>query len=300
MSDTDSDLDRLQDLLTAVPPERDGMNVVELDGYVAALIVCPDPILSSEWLPGVWGEDHAFSNTAEAEATIGAVMGHYNRIARDLAERPEDYVPVLGIDPDSGETLWEPWIDGFERAMRLRPDVWEEIALSDDEEASASISMVIALYDFYCGRSELTEAAEDELDRLAPEMIPDFVRNLNAWTKSRRGGHTGRFRMSAEFARFPMVKIPLSKTPDHAYRWTHREIREPAGLSAAGGLEPGTQLRHRACRPVDQRRNTALERMAFAGPTNPPSPCPATSACTCRRLDQQTRQDLLVQEALPA
>ena len=60
-------------------------------------------------------------------------MGHYNRIARDLAERPEDYAPVLGIDLNSGDTLWEPWIDGFERAMRLRPDVWEEIAPSDDQ-----------------------------------------------------------------------------------------------------------------------------------------------------------------------
>ena len=102
-------------------------------------------------------------------------MGHYNRIARDLAERPEDYAPLLGVDPNSGETLWEPWIGGFERAMRLRPEVWEEIALSDDEEASASISMIVALSDFYYGRSELTEEAEDELDRLAPGMIPEFV-----------------------------------------------------------------------------------------------------------------------------
>ena len=91
-------------------------------GYVAALIVCPDTILPSEWLPEVWGEDHAFANSAEAEATINAVMEHYNRIARDLADHPEDYAPVLGVDPNSGETLWEPWIDGFERAMRLRPD----------------------------------------------------------------------------------------------------------------------------------------------------------------------------------
>ena len=73
MSDTDPDLDRLHDLLSSIPPEREGMNVGELDGYVAALIVCPDPIPPSEWLPGVWGEDHAFSNTAEAEATTGAV-----------------------------------------------------------------------------------------------------------------------------------------------------------------------------------------------------------------------------------
>ena len=132
-----------------------------------------------------------FADIDEAEATIAAVMGHYNRIARELAEHPEDYAPVLEIDPNGGETLWEPWIDGFERAMRLRPDAWEEIALSDDKEASASVSMIIALNDFYHGRSELTEEAEDELDRMAPGLIPEFVRNLNAWTKFRQIGKRG-------------------------------------------------------------------------------------------------------------
>ena len=108
------------------------MTIAELEGYVAALIVCPEMILPSEWLPGVWGGEHEFADVAEAEATIAAVMGHYNRIARELAENPEDYAPVLEIDPNGGETLWEPWIDDFERAMRLRLDAWEEIALSDD------------------------------------------------------------------------------------------------------------------------------------------------------------------------
>ena len=192
MTDTDPDLDRLHDLLSAVPAERDGMTIAELDGYVAALIVCSEMIPPPEWLPGVWGGEHEFGDVDEAEATIAAVMGHYNRIARELAEHPEDYAPVLEIDPNGGETLWEPWIDGFERAMRLRPDASEEIALSDDEEASASISMIVALNDFYYGRSELTEEAEDELDRLAPGMIPEFVRNLNAWTKSWQIGKSGR------------------------------------------------------------------------------------------------------------
>ena len=191
MSDTDAELDRLQDLLNAIPAERDGMTIAELDGYVAALIVCPEMVLPSEWLPEFWGGEHEFADIDEAEATIAAVMGHYNRIARELAEHPEDYAPVLEIDPNGGETLWEPWIDGFERAMRLRPDAWEEIALSDDEEAVASVSMIVALNDFYYGRSELTEEAEDKLDRMAPGLIPEFVRNLNAWTKSRQIGKRG-------------------------------------------------------------------------------------------------------------
>ena len=40
--------------------------------------------------------------------------------------------------------------------------------------------------------SELTEEDEDEFDRMAPGLIPEFVRNLNAWTKSRQIRERGR------------------------------------------------------------------------------------------------------------
>ena len=61
MSDTDHDLQRLQDLLDFIPPEYDPMCVAELDGYLAALIVCSDMIPPTEWLPAIWGEDYAFA-----------------------------------------------------------------------------------------------------------------------------------------------------------------------------------------------------------------------------------------------
>ena len=55
--------------------------------------------------------------------------------------------------------------------------------------------MILALSEIHYGRSELTEEAEGDLDRLAPGMIPQFVCNLNAWTKSRdmdnRAGSAG-------------------------------------------------------------------------------------------------------------
>ena len=86
MSELDEELDRLNDLLNQIPVEREGMTIVEFDGYVAALIVCPEMILPSEWLPPVWGGDSAFEDLAKAEDIIGAVMGHYNRVAQALAE----------------------------------------------------------------------------------------------------------------------------------------------------------------------------------------------------------------------
>ena len=50
------------------------MTVRVLDGHVAALIVCLNSILPSEWLPGFWGEEHAFADIAEADATLVAVV----------------------------------------------------------------------------------------------------------------------------------------------------------------------------------------------------------------------------------
>lgn len=69
MSDTDLDVDRLRDLLDTIPPEREGRSVAELDGIVATRSGCPDTIMPSEWLAGIWGEDNAFKDMSEAEAT---------------------------------------------------------------------------------------------------------------------------------------------------------------------------------------------------------------------------------------
>ncbi|MYE06923.1 MAG: UPF0149 family protein [Chloroflexi bacterium] len=184
MSDIDPELHRLQDLLETIPSDWKGMNVVELDGYVAGLIVCPDTVPPDEWLPGVRGSNVGFEDAEGTEPTIAAVKEHYRRIARKSAERPEDYAPILGVDTDSGEEIWEPWVGGFERAMRLRRAVWRRIARSNDREASASLNMMIALSDSSRGRSDLTDEGEEELRGLAPELIPDLVCKLHAWRKS--------------------------------------------------------------------------------------------------------------------
>ena len=188
MSDIDPEIYRLQDLLDTIPSDWKGMNVVELDGYVAGLIVCPDTVPPDEWLPGVWGSNIGFEDAEGTEPTIAAVMAHYSRIARELAERPEDYGPILGVDADSGEKVWEPWVGGFERAMRLRRAVWRRIARSDDREAAASLNMMIALSDSCRGRSDLTEEGEEKLRDLALELIPDVVCKLHAWNKARQAG----------------------------------------------------------------------------------------------------------------
>ena len=115
MSEVRDDLDRLNELLGAIPLECEGMTIGELDGYVAGLIVCPEPVLSAEWLPTVWGGENGFAKLAGADEIAVAVLDQYNRIARELAEEPESYAPVMEVDWGDGDLLWGPWINGFER-----------------------------------------------------------------------------------------------------------------------------------------------------------------------------------------
>ena len=185
MSDMPEDLDRLNELLDAIPLECEGMTIGELDGYVAGLIVSPEPVLPAEWLPTVWGGENGFTELDGTDEIAAAVLDHYNRIARELAEEPDAYAPVMEVDRADGDLLWGPWINGFERAMRLRAEAWDAIAFGDDDEAAASVGMILAMNAFDHGESELTEAEEDEIDRTAPDLIHSMVCHLTARKSAR-------------------------------------------------------------------------------------------------------------------
>src|ERR1700734_2095411 len=58
----------------------DAMLLEELDGFIAGLLVCPELIKPSEWLPVVWGsegeDDPAFDSLDHLNRVLGLVMEH--------------------------------------------------------------------------------------------------------------------------------------------------------------------------------------------------------------------------------
>ncbi|SEP03063.1 uncharacterized protein SAMN04490248_12045 [Salinihabitans flavidus] len=173
MGNSDQELDRLAALLWALPQENFPMTVSELDGYVTGILVCPEMIPPSDWLAHVWGEtgEANFPDPRTAEETIAAVMAHYNFVATAMADSPW-IEPIYEVDPNSDETLWEPWIDGFVAAMRLCPEAWQALLERADEEAQSSMIFLMALQDIYEGTTTFTD---DEIDAEAPDMIPNCV-----------------------------------------------------------------------------------------------------------------------------
>ena len=181
-------IEELLGLFGAVPAGRPWMSVGQVDGYVAAVAVCPEAIATSEWLPAVWGGAGAAAfGGARRESEVCAVISHYQRVARSLYLSPEDYTPLYEVGDDRTEPLWGLWIGGFVRALALRAKAWERIRQSSDREAAASLAMIGALHDIDLGRSALDEAAVAEMERIAPDLIPSCVQALKPWSAWRRG-----------------------------------------------------------------------------------------------------------------
>lgn len=127
MTDDAVDLEPLGDYLESERAPENCMDLSELDGFLAGLVVGPDPVLPDEWLPMVWDEDEPeFDDPAEADLILGTIMARYNEIADELAADPGSYGPVYWQDY-TGRTIVEDWAVGFMRAVGMRREAWEGV-----------------------------------------------------------------------------------------------------------------------------------------------------------------------------
>lgn len=183
MTSTSDQLEELDDLL--LDQGDDCMLLSQLDGFLTGILVSPDLIPPSIWLKRVWaGEDGhgvpSFEDAGGLQHFIDMVMRHYHAVLMALG-RPGAFEPVLENDPNSDETLWEMWVEGFCQAMELAPAGWQRILDDDEPGCRAAIEGIHALQAFATGETTLSRDEEDRWDREAPSLIPIWVEMLHQW-----------------------------------------------------------------------------------------------------------------------
>lgn len=181
----DEDIDHLEALLSDLKAMPDAMCVSELDGYVAGLLLCPEVVKPSEWLPAVWGlvDEPKFENLEQAQATVAAVMAHYNRVARTLHDDFEPYEMVVDYPDLYGEPIWEFWIAGFVRAMTLRPEAWDAYKQTNFVTVKAAFAVLVSLIDIGGGESALDEELREKFEDQIVETIPELVVRMSRLIK---------------------------------------------------------------------------------------------------------------------
>jgi len=169
--------DELEQALLALGD--DVMVLEEFDGFVAGLLVCPELIRGGDWIAaafGFGGGKSPFTDIDHANAMLALVQDYYNSVVVTLLESPEDYSPLMPIDEQSGEVIWELWIDGFAAAVELRPEAWQTLLKSGGAPGRAmrGLAMLIEL-----ARDE--DLALQQLAKEAVGMIAEWVVTLHEY-----------------------------------------------------------------------------------------------------------------------
>jgi uncharacterized protein len=182
------DLEALDDYLSDDRSPPDCMDLSQLDGFLAGVIIGPEMIMPSEFMPVVWGNvEPDFADAAEAETILGSILGRYNEIAESLTENPTTYAPLFWED-SAGNAITEDWAVGFMQAVALRSDAWEP-ALRDDDSSMLliPIGVIAGLAEPEVGLHDvsLPEGFLDALMERAADMLPACVLGLRTFWADR-------------------------------------------------------------------------------------------------------------------
>ncbi len=178
---SDAEFAELDDFLMSDVMPESGMDVSTLDGFLAAVLLNPDLILPSQWLPWVWDMEDAeaspeFADLVQTERAMALVMGHYNDVARAITAG--DFEPVLYelAQPDGSEYFdAEGWADGFMLGVTRFVDPWWRPVLEEHVELVAPMLLL--------GTERGWQALEESGDNKAAaqaayEAIPSAVAAL--------------------------------------------------------------------------------------------------------------------------
>jgi len=138
-----AEIDELAEFLISDTTPEECMDISTLDGFLTGLVIGPDTIMPSWWLPVVWGEteqdEMVWESPVKMERVMGFVMRLYNSIAQAFQVDPPDFSPLLPIHKAAGEevTIIDEWCWGFMRSIGLAPESWQP--LLDHEEQGAAI-----------------------------------------------------------------------------------------------------------------------------------------------------------------
>ncbi len=115
-------------------------NLEALDGFFCALVVGPDLVMSSEYLPLVLGSDNHFDDPREADRVLPLLMRHWNTIAQTLNQGEVYDLYLLKQTPE--RHAGADWADAFMQGVSLRYEQWRGL-IDSKEHGEAILPMML-------------------------------------------------------------------------------------------------------------------------------------------------------------
>ena len=129
----DDEIEELDDFLLSDDMPGDAMDVSMLDGYFAALVLHPQIIMPSEYLPWIWDaeqgeEGPAFPSLDGANRIMGLIMRHYNSVLKAIGN--DCYEPLFyALTQEDGSEFFdaEGWCEGVLLSVSVFNEPWDAV-----------------------------------------------------------------------------------------------------------------------------------------------------------------------------
>lgn len=169
--------DELSDWLMS---RRTGItDIVELEGFLTALVIGPNSVSPTLWLPKVWGgRTPKFKDLAELNRFVALVMGLHNDIALTFDQAPQEFRPTFHESRVAGRriVIVDEWCWGFLKAMRLDARGWKPLKRERPE-----LLKPIELFGSPAGWKECEAGGEEKMHRRWSPKITPAVKAIHAF-----------------------------------------------------------------------------------------------------------------------
>ncbi len=96
-------------------------DIVELEGFLTAIVIGPNTLSPTSWLQKVWGgKQPKFKDLDDLNRFVALVMGYYNDIVAWFEQDPERFEPTFYESKVEGKRILvvDEWCFGFLKGMR--------------------------------------------------------------------------------------------------------------------------------------------------------------------------------------
>ncbi len=154
-------------------------DIVELEGLLTALVIGPNAVHPSLWLPKVWGgKNPKFKDLTELNHFIALVMGLHNDLALIFDQAPDQFEPTFHESQGAGRPIQivDEWCFGFLKGMRLDAAGWKPL-----KREQPQLLKPIELFGSKAGWRELDAGGAAKMHRLWSPKITPSVRAIHAY-----------------------------------------------------------------------------------------------------------------------
>jgi uncharacterized protein len=190
-------------------------DIVELEGFLTAIVIGPNTLSPLAWLPKVWGgkQPSGFKDLDELNRFVALVMGFYNSIVADFDATPSKFAPTFYETKEKGKRviIVDEWCVGFMKGMRMDATGWTPL-----KRERPDLLRPIKLFGTRGGWHECEAGGEVKMHATWSPRIVHAVRDIHAFLDT-VAAEGPRIECSAPaLRRLPATPAPLGQFWDSA------------------------------------------------------------------------------------